>query len=154
MVLQSQSDQRAGPDMRVSDAEREEVAQTLVHHHGEGRLDAAELDQRLNLTYRARTQGELAEVVNDLPPRPLPATPVPPPRPRPRTPILTLFAVGAFALLIATSVLTDRHLVWGIWWIFWLGLWIVRPWHHRYSMFRHGTSGGEVVSQWRGQRLN
>ncbi len=154
MVPQSQSDQRAGPDMRVSDAEREEVAQTLAHHHGEGRLDAAELDQRLSLTYRARTRGELAEVVNDLPPRPRAATPVAPPRRSPRIPVLTMFAIGAFALLVASSVLTGRHLVWGFWWIFWLGLWMVRPWRHRHGVIRRSASNGEVISPWHGQRLN
>jgi hypothetical protein len=55
------------PDLRVSDADREQVAHQLADHAAEGRLTPAELDQRLGRAYAARTGGELAELVRDLP---------------------------------------------------------------------------------------
>jgi hypothetical protein len=53
--------------MRASDAERERVADLLREACLEGRLDADELDERLAAAYRARTRGELAPLVADLP---------------------------------------------------------------------------------------
>jgi hypothetical protein len=52
---------------RVSDAEREAVVERLRSHAVAGRLDAEELATRAEDTYRARTVGELAEVLRDLP---------------------------------------------------------------------------------------
>jgi hypothetical protein len=56
------------PDIRASDAERERTATLLREHAGVGRLDADELDERLERAYAARTQGELATLTADLPP--------------------------------------------------------------------------------------
>jgi len=55
------------PDVRVSDADRERVAERLRDAAGEGRLTVEELDQRLDLAYAARTAGQLAELTTDLP---------------------------------------------------------------------------------------
>lgn len=54
-------------DLRVSDRDRERVVELLSHHAGEGRLDADELDGRIERALAARTRGELAEVTRDLP---------------------------------------------------------------------------------------
>jgi Domain of unknown function (DUF1707) len=54
-------------DVRVSDADREQVAHVLGEHAVAGRLTPAELDQRLSRAYAARTGGELAELMRDLP---------------------------------------------------------------------------------------
>lgn len=54
--------------MRASDADRERVADRLREALAEGRLDAAEHTERLDALYRAKTVGELAETVRDLPP--------------------------------------------------------------------------------------
>jgi Domain of unknown function (DUF1707)/Cell wall-active antibiotics response 4TMS YvqF len=53
--------------MRISDAERERVAQVLLQAMSEGRLTASELDERLGSVYAARTYGELEPVTRDLP---------------------------------------------------------------------------------------
>ena len=53
--------------MRASDADREHVAERLRQAAGEGRLLAHELEDRLGKALRARTYGELDEVVWDLP---------------------------------------------------------------------------------------
>ncbi|MEW2632016.1 DUF1707 domain-containing protein [Streptomyces sp. NPDC048389] len=55
------------PEMRASDAERERVAERLRDAVAEGRLDMDEFDQRLDAAYRARTHGDLAPLVRDLP---------------------------------------------------------------------------------------
>lgn len=55
------------PELRASDQERERVAQVLREAAGDGRLTLAELEERLDLTYRARTRGELTPLTDDLP---------------------------------------------------------------------------------------
>ncbi|MEU9778735.1 DUF1707 domain-containing protein [Streptomyces sp. NPDC047968] len=55
------------PEMRASDSERERVAERLRDAVAEGRLDMDEFEQRLDAVYRARTHGELAPLVRDLP---------------------------------------------------------------------------------------
>ena len=55
------------PQVRVSDAEREAVVARLNTATGEGRLTLEEFGERAGLAYAARTEGELAELVRDLP---------------------------------------------------------------------------------------
>jgi len=52
---------------RVSDLEREEVADVLRESAGEGRLSYAELEERLETLYASKTYGELVELTADLP---------------------------------------------------------------------------------------
>lgn len=60
--------------LRVGDAERDTVALALHEHFAAGRLDRAELDERLDEALTARTVGDLRAVVRDLPePNGLPA---------------------------------------------------------------------------------
>jgi uncharacterized protein DUF1707 len=54
-------------DLRVSDADRERVAEALRRHHVDGRIDTDELQERLERCYAARTSGDLAELLADLP---------------------------------------------------------------------------------------
>ena len=60
-------------DLRVSDAERESVADFLKAHFLEGRLTEDELDERVDATYRARRASELRALTDDLPRLPAPA---------------------------------------------------------------------------------
>ncbi|MGH3067538.1 MAG: DUF1707 SHOCT-like domain-containing protein [Streptosporangiaceae bacterium] len=53
--------------MRVSDAERAEVADQLAQHYGDGRLDQAELDERLSRAMSAKTRADLTGITDDLP---------------------------------------------------------------------------------------
>ena len=53
--------------IRVSDAERNAVAELLGQHYADGRLDQAEFDERVNRTMAAKTRGDLAGLFNDLP---------------------------------------------------------------------------------------
>jgi hypothetical protein len=59
---------RAWPDeVRASDADRDATVASLRDHAGSGRLDADELDERLEVALRATTLGELRALVSDLP---------------------------------------------------------------------------------------
>jgi hypothetical protein len=52
--------------MRISDADRHRVAEVLREAAGEGRLDLDELDERLELTFRAKTYSDLIPITADL----------------------------------------------------------------------------------------
>ncbi|MFD9329091.1 DUF1707 domain-containing protein [Streptomyces sp. NPDC060065] len=56
-----------GPELRASDADREQVSEVLRDALAEGRLDMEEFEERLEATYKARTYGELAPITRDLP---------------------------------------------------------------------------------------
>jgi Domain of unknown function (DUF1707) len=67
---ESQSRRRASyanPGMRVSDAERAEVADRLSQHFGDGRLDQEEFDKRLSQAMGATVQSDLHGLFADLP---------------------------------------------------------------------------------------
>jgi len=53
--------------MRVSDAERQAVADRLAVHYGDGRLDQVELDERAGRAMSAKTRADLAGLLDDLP---------------------------------------------------------------------------------------
>ena len=55
-------------EMRVSDADRNKVAEILREAAGDGRIDLGELDERLEATYAAKTYGELVPITRDLAP--------------------------------------------------------------------------------------
>jgi Domain of unknown function (DUF1707) len=53
--------------IRVSDAERNSVAELLGQHYADGRLDQAEFDDRISRTMAAKTRGDLTGLFDDLP---------------------------------------------------------------------------------------
>jgi hypothetical protein len=53
--------------MRASDADRDRVAEVLREAYAEGRLDADEHTERISRAYEAKTLGELAPLLSDLP---------------------------------------------------------------------------------------
>ena len=53
--------------MRVSDAERQDVAASLRQALTEGRLDLDEYDERVQRAYQAKTYRELGAITADLP---------------------------------------------------------------------------------------
>jgi hypothetical protein len=55
------------PHLRVSDADRDAVAERLREAAGEGRIDLEELDERLERALTARTYADLAPLTADLP---------------------------------------------------------------------------------------
>jgi hypothetical protein len=56
-----------GSKMLASDEDRERVTQELRHHFEAGRLTFDDLNSRLDATLRARTVGDLFQVIHDLP---------------------------------------------------------------------------------------
>jgi Domain of unknown function (DUF1707)/Cell wall-active antibiotics response 4TMS YvqF len=58
---------REGPvELRASDADRERVADRLREAAADGRITMAELDQRLEIAYRATTHADLRPLTRDL----------------------------------------------------------------------------------------
>jgi hypothetical protein len=60
----------ARSELRASHDDRDRVVELLRVAAGDGRLTAEELDERLELAMTARTYGELARLVSDLPDSP------------------------------------------------------------------------------------
>ena len=83
--------------MRASDADRDAVTERLREAAGEGRLEPDELEERIDRALRARTYGELARLVADLPRPPNP----PWRRPGGRTRAVARSALLAAGLLAA-----------------------------------------------------
>ena len=54
-------------DLRISDAERAEVSDLLSKHYGDGRLDQAEFNERLDQAMKAKTYSDLDGLFADLP---------------------------------------------------------------------------------------
>jgi hypothetical protein len=92
------------PNLRVSDAERTEVTDRLSKHYGDGRLDQAEFNERLERAMHAKTYADLSGLLDDLP-ADQPTAEVAPQRPRRRAhPLL-------FALLVIVILASLGHLL-------------------------------------------
>jgi len=90
-----------GPDLRVCDAERAAVTDRLSQHYGDGRLDRAEFDERIDQAMSAKTQSELSGLLDDLPGG---GSAEPPSRRQPRRPRHRfLFLVLVFLLAAAAG---------------------------------------------------
>jgi hypothetical protein len=96
--------------MRISDADRQRVADVLRDAAGDGRLDFDELEERLERTWQAKTYGELVPITLDLQ-----ATgPVTPPAPvSARRPTPPLPAIGHNS---STAIMSEckRQGVWSV----------------------------------------
>jgi len=88
-------------NLRVSDAERNEVADKLSRHFSDGRLDQTEFKERLDAAMSAKTQGDLVGLFDDLPPL---ANEPPPPRSRRRRLVPFLLMLGFLALAAGSTV--------------------------------------------------
>jgi hypothetical protein len=104
--------------LRAADADRDRVVERLRSAAAEGRLDADELEARLETALAAPTYAELDTVVADLPAQAASARRV---RHRPQ--------LGAFlatsALLVAIWALTGMDYFWPVWPILGWGLFVV-----------------------------
>ena len=56
-----------GPAVKASDAERDQAAEALRVAYAEGRLTRAELDERIDVVYAAKTRAGLSDLTGDLP---------------------------------------------------------------------------------------
>ena len=95
------------PDLRVSDAERADVADRLSKHYGDGRLDQAEFNERMERAMGAKTQGDFTGLFSDLPdltePGAKPPLPAPVNRPSPRSPMSRLVLI--IVIIVAAAVI-------------------------------------------------
>jgi hypothetical protein len=57
--------------VRLSDADRDRIAEVLARHVAAGRLTVAELEDRVAALYRAQMTGEAQALIADLPPLPV-----------------------------------------------------------------------------------
>ena len=64
-------------EQRISDQERQQVAEVLRQAAGEGRLDIDELNKRLEATFAARTYADIVPITADLPTAGVGGLPVP-----------------------------------------------------------------------------
>lgn len=94
------------PDLRVSDAERSEVADRLAEHYSAGRLDQSEFNERVEQAMQAKTRSDLAGLFDDLPDSEAPEVTTRPRRRRPYHPVLII------ALVIAAIVAAQNLLWW------------------------------------------
>jgi len=132
------------PDMRASDADRQEVVERLRGALDEGRLKMDEYLERMGLAYEAVTYGDLVPLYRDLPEaqavaKPEAAAP-PAPAPAPRaevvrrggfaglpTPVKVLWTIWATVVSINVVIwvlvsATTAHLIYP-----W-PLWVAGPW--------------------------
>ena len=93
--------------LRVSDAERQAVADRLAEHFSEGRLDQAEFDDRVGRAMSAKTRADLNGLFDDLPETGALAAPDMPhmPQRRHRHPVLLI-------ALLVVAVIATAHVLW------------------------------------------
>jgi hypothetical protein len=126
------------PDLRVSQAERDEVAAALARHYADGRLSVGEYEERVAAALEARTGRDLDVLLADLP-APAPTTPSTraPGQPtgdwRRLAPYLPrILAVTAVVVIAMGS---------GLWflWLLWPALALTSPHRHRarHHYYRH-----------------
>ena len=99
--------------MRVSDTERQAVADRLAEHFSAGRLDQAEFDERVGRAMSAKTRADLNGLFDDLPETGAPAATDQATgqlRRRRRHPVL-------LAALVVFVAIAASHVVWPLLWI-------------------------------------
>ncbi|MGH9294650.1 MAG: DUF1707 SHOCT-like domain-containing protein [Acidimicrobiales bacterium] len=129
--------------MRIGDAERSKVGDELSRHFAEGRLDEAELNERLNKAMSAKVEADLAGLLSDLPgPQPPQATGAGRPscRPRRSSRVLGLVLAALLALSLVPWLAWPFHLHahgGAIFLIFLVALLVWRRRHRHLHRFHH-----------------
>jgi len=131
-------------NMRVSDAERNEIGEQLSKHYSDGRLDATEFQERLDRAMSSKTRADLSGLLDDLPslttPQPVPV--MRPPRRHRLARVVLLLVFFLSALSFVQFWL--GHFPWVVWphvpWLV-IGLIALFIWrrdrhHHRYGYRR------------------
>jgi hypothetical protein len=124
----------------ASDADRELVTERLRAAAGEGRLTPAELEERLERAFSARTDAELEPLVADLP------RPARERRSR-RRPDLGPF-VFVSLMLIGIWALTGMGYFWPVWPVLGWGISFVAPGRLRGSCRPRSSKPGSSTGRW------
>jgi len=130
-----------GPSLRVSDAERAQVADALSKHFADGRLDQPEFDERMQRAMSAKTRADLAGLFDDLPP--LGAT-------SPAVVEVTRRRRGSLALVMVTlliffaafsAAVWTWHFPWVLFGVIFLVFWVRSRggWHRHRRWGGHGS---------------
>jgi len=106
--------------VRASDAERDAVIEKLRRHTADGRLTMSEFEDRVAEALAARTRGELAPVLRELPS--LDTPPAPRAGARRRRPAAWLPRVAVMAIVAVAAVMLFRE---GAWWLIFPLLWVL-----------------------------
>jgi Flp pilus assembly protein TadB len=125
------------PQMRVSDAERSEIAETLSKHYSDGRLDQSEFNERLQRAMSAKTRGDLADLLVDLPP----IVAAPPPevqRGHRRNRFAMLLLVTFLFAVLVSSTMWTFHFPWILLAIVLFVLWRRARWGWGWRRRRYG----------------
>ena len=130
-------------ELRVSDADRERVAERLRLAAGEGRLSADELEERLERAFGAVTARELEPLTADLP---APRARVS----RRRLPARPDFGpyVGVSVMLIAIWALAGMGYFWPIWPILGWGISFAGPGRLGAPCRRRSSNPGSSTGRW------
>ena len=112
------------PELRAADSDREQATETLRSAAAEGRLDADELEQRLEIALGARTYSELAALVADLP---APGRGAGERRPARRRGSERAAFLATAAVLVAIWALTGAEYFWPVWPILGWGVFVMGP---------------------------
>jgi Flp pilus assembly protein TadB len=132
--------------LRASDADRDAVAERLRAAAVEGRLDADELEQRVHVALRARTYGQLQQLLDDLPDAPRSWRGRPRVAGRPTTTAVVL-AVRLLAFLVIATVVIAVTVLAAAWWMLWVVVWFVMCGRHRrFASPRRRHGGGRPAS--------
>jgi hypothetical protein len=142
------------PDqMRISDAERQQVADTLSKHYAEGRLDHSEHDERVTAAMNAKTRGDLRGLLDDLPPTaPETGGPasglVPPPAHRHRQHLMLYVLLAVLLMATVGSWFAPWHVPWVL--LFLLVFFVLRGprrWHvhHQHRHWGHAHPHDTIV---------
>ena len=113
------------PRLRISHAERNEIADTLSKHYAEGRLDSNEFEERVGRVMNAKTRGDVAGVLDDLPGLGSPAPP-----PRRRRPLGQWVLALLLVLFVAGFVAAPPHVPWLLIGVVAFLLWHRFRWRH------------------------
>jgi len=131
------------PQMKASDADRDEVVAALSEHFQAGRLTTEELEDRTGRALSARTLGELDVLTTDLPARQQ-ATAAPDASPQRRRHALAVIAAVLAVLVVVALVVgvrTDHHGL-DIWVVVPIALIVIRRLGRRQPPGRGGVLSG------------
>lgn len=93
------------PDLRASDEDRERVVRCLERHTSAGRLSLDEHADRVERALCARTHGELATILADLPAEPAAAAPA---GPTATHQLVVAFLIAGVTLAVLAALLLLR----------------------------------------------
>jgi anti-sigma factor RsiW len=135
----SELDDNLDVNTRAGDSDREATAERLRHHHAEGRITMDEFQERLDRCYRAKTAGELRELVADLPVNPQRV-----PRHLGRRPFIPVVAI--LVAIVAVNAVSDHgpHLFLFLFPLFFLTRFFLFR-RHRWNMRGWGWRSGRQV---------